>query len=218
MKTCFSHSPPAAVLRSRVIRLPPLPPLPERFFTMPAISCLGVVTGSAPGPLDSTTSTSPLGSVSSWRGCISPLAMPSIFSPVATFGVRPCFQPTPPGTCIGGTRKFFALGSAGSAPDCCGGSSVAFSLHPPSTARQAIAITLSPACLVMDELPRGGMAHGDHDMADGDEQHGASREPCAGRHHPIGVAAVHESIEDGHDDGEQVEPEVEPVGRHGTSP
>ncbi|MFY1079982.1 sorbosone dehydrogenase family protein, partial [Escherichia coli] len=35
--------------------------LPERAFTLPAIHCLGVVTGSSPGPLPSTTSTSPLG-------------------------------------------------------------------------------------------------------------------------------------------------------------
>src|SRR6476469_209521 len=104
-KSCFSHSPAApGTWRNNVMRLPPLAPLPERAFTLPANHCLGVVTGSVPGPLDSTTSTSPFGSISSWRGCIRPVAMGSMVNPAATLGVWPCFQPTPVGTCMGGIR------------------------------------------------------------------------------------------------------------------
>ena len=61
-KICLSQL-PDAFWRSNVTRLPPGAPLPEIPFTLEAMSCLGVVVASSPGPLDSTTNTSPLESV-----------------------------------------------------------------------------------------------------------------------------------------------------------
>lgn len=140
-KTCFSQL-PSAVGRSRVMRLPPLPPLPDWPFTSPAISCLGVLTASVPGPLASTTVTSPFGRVSSWRGCSKPSATLSIFKPSATFGIWFCCQPTPFGTCIGGIKKFCAAGNTGSGPICCSGEMTALLSQPASasTAESAIAV------------------------------------------------------------------------------
>ena len=174
MNTCFSHWPPAAfALRSRLIRLPPLSPLPERFLTMPATSCFGVVTASLPGPLDSTTSTSPFGSMYSWRGCMRSPAIFSILRPAATFGVCPCFQPAFAGTCIGGTRKFCARGSGGSAPDCCAGSSDAFPLHPKRLAMQASASAPWRRDSVTELTSDGCRLHGNKDAADRQKRDGA---------------------------------------------
>ena len=39
----------------------------------------------------------------------------------ATLGAWPAFQPTPLGTRIGGSKKFFASGKGGLLPDCSGG-------------------------------------------------------------------------------------------------
>jgi hypothetical protein len=102
--------------------------------TLLAINCFGVVTGSSPGPLDSTTSTSPLGSASNWRGCFRPPAIFSIFSPAAAFGLCPDCQPVPVDTFMGGSKKSFGLGSGGLLPDCCEGSIVALLLQPASIA------------------------------------------------------------------------------------
>ncbi|CAI1608000.1 Uncharacterised protein [Serratia entomophila] len=140
-KTCFSHL-PSAVGRSRVMRLPPLPPLPDWPLTSPPTSCLGVVTASVPGPLASTTRTSPLGRVSSWRGCRKPSATFSIFRSAATFGIRSACQPTPFGTCIGGIRKFCAAGSSGSGPICRSGSMAALLSQPANIKVTAMAIAI----------------------------------------------------------------------------
>src|SRR5512139_1480686 len=163
MNTCCSHVPLPALRRSRVIRLPPLPPLPDSFLIRPAISALGVEVASVPGLLASTTSTSPLGSARSWRGCFRSLAIFSICSPSATFGVWPAFQPTPLGTRIGGTRKSCAAGSGGLLPDCSIGSYDALWLHAPM-ARQANARAPAWMHLFMNEVSRGGVSHGDQDM------------------------------------------------------
>src|SRR6187402_3548031 len=105
--------------------------------------------------------------------------MPSIFRPGATVGVWPGFQPALSGTCIGGTRKRWALGRGGLLPDCWSGWSEAFSSHPPRTATQAMASTLRQRVLFMDEVPRGGLLHGNDDMADGQEKDRERGQPDA---------------------------------------
>ena len=70
-------------------------PAPAFCITEPMIVPLMPLTPPLPGgPLVSATSTSPLGSTYSQRGCTSPVAKALTAKPAAAVGFSPCFQPT----------------------------------------------------------------------------------------------------------------------------
>src|SRR5450631_125736 len=121
------------------------------------------------------------------------------------------------GTCIGGSKKSCAFGSGGALPDCCAGSSDAFSLHPLKAATSASANTLRTTVLLIDVSSPGCALHSNDNVANGQENDGADREPQASRNYRIGIAAVHERVDDSHDYRKQVEPEVQLV-RAGRGP
>src|SRR6202012_4722038 len=82
-----------------------------------------------------------------------PPAIFSIFNPAATLGDCPWVQPTPRGTCIGGSRKSCADGSDGESPDCCEGSRDALPPQPQRTASTASVNVLRTEMFLMDAPP-----------------------------------------------------------------
>jgi hypothetical protein len=88
-------------------------------------------------------------------------------------------------------------------------SSDAFSLQALKAANSAKAKTARMTPLFIDVASPVRSLSGNDDVANGQENHGADREPHTSRNHRIRVAAVHNRVDDSQDYRKQIEPEVQ---------
>jgi hypothetical protein len=128
--TCFcSAMPSPSPSRSRVMRFGLGTPAPARFITSFMTHFLMPPESSFGGAFDSATSTSPLGSTCSQRGCSRPPANSVTVRPAAGVGLAPCGQPFAGAMSTVGISVLFGCGSCGFGPMPASAGSLAVSPH-----------------------------------------------------------------------------------------